>query len=392
MAVIDLSTRDLHVLNALAAELWLQLHEGPTQLAAIAALWAERYGIDPATALADASACIEPWAAQGWIGTDSLGRFFIDRTPMPPVAASDTGAARPAADLCHRRLDLPGAAVDLGFGVTQAAPGPSLMARAAGLFSGIPERTPQDPRSSAEVALVLDGERHLVGENDRWTAFDDPQAALGALIRAVYRAAYPDDPAFVMLHAAALVGAGSRDLTVFPGISGAGKSTLTAFLVARGWRYATDDFIALTRPVVGRGPVLLPMPNAVSIKEGSLALLAPLYPTLKALPPVTYGGKTGRFLPIDPAAHVSSPLPVARLVFPRYVPGAAARLDPLPKGAALLGLVEASFSAEGDEGSEGFDPLFDWLEQTATFSLVYDDLEEARRCLQTLTDTPASAP
>ncbi len=391
MAVIDLSTRDLHVLNPLAAELWLQLHEAPTELAAIAAIWAERYGIAPQTALADARACVETWAAAGWIGTDSLGRVFIDRAEKPPLAASVTGATRPAAELSRRRLDLPGAAVDLGFGVTAASPGPSLMDRAAGLFYGIPERPPEDPRHAADVALVLDGERHLVGENACWTVFDDQQAALGALIRAVYRAAYPDDPAFVMLHAAALVAPGSHDLTVFPGISGAGKSTLTAFLVARGWGYATDDFIALTRPVAGRGPVLLPMPNAVSIKQGSLALLEPLYPNLPALPPVTYGGKTGRFLPIDRAAHVASPLPVGRLVFPRYVPGASPRLDPLPKGAALLGLVEASFSAESEDGPDGFDPLFDWLERTATFSLVYDDLEEARRCLQALTDTPASA-
>ncbi len=79
------------------------------------------------------------------------------------------------------------------------------------------------------------------------------------------------DP-LVVLHAGgvALNGAG----VIICGPSGSGKTTLTAALVRAGFRYLTDEALAID-PATRR---LLPYPKALAIKRGSWGLLADLRP------------------------------------------------------------------------------------------------------------------
>ena len=84
------------------------------------------------------------------------------------------------------------------------------------------------------------------------------------------------DP-LVVLHAGgvALNGAG----VIICGPSGSGKTTLTAALVRAGFRYLTDEALAID-PATRR---LLPYPKALAIKRGSWELLADLRPSRSEL-------------------------------------------------------------------------------------------------------------
>ena len=86
------------------------------------------------------------------------------------------------------------------------------------------------------------------------------------------------DP-FVVLHAGgvALDGAG----VIISGPSGAGKTTLTAALVRAGFRYLTDEAVAID-PSTG---LVHPYAKALCIKRGSWELLADLRPPSSDLSP-----------------------------------------------------------------------------------------------------------
>jgi hypothetical protein len=141
---------------------------------------------------------------------------------------------------------------------------------------------------------------------------------------------------FLQLHAATLVRHGRA--VVFAGTSGVGKSTLAAALLARGWRYATDE-LTLIDPASGR---VMPFPKAVCIKSGSFGIVRglnlPLFRRrsyVKALK-----GEVGYVRPSDAGGNVlAEPAQVAAVVFPRYSATPTPRLKHLPRARSAFGLL-----------------------------------------------------
>ncbi len=393
LAVVDLVTSELCLLNQAAGALWLELYATPVARGELEASWARRFGLTPAAARADIEACIAEWQARGWIDHAAGERIWVSAAaPDPsPIRAIRVEPPTTGDVLSHRRLDLPGRPVDISFAATPGAGQPSLMARGIGLLSGVPERAATDETEPTRVTLLSDGIHHYVGVDGAWNTTDDSADALGLAIRSVFRSAYPDDDIIATLHAAALERGGA--ITILPGVSGAGKSTLTAFLVAHGWAYIGDDFLALASGTGHSEPRLLPLPNAISIKDGSVPILERFHPALRDLPRVSYGAKSARYLPIDRSRRFSGTATIERLVFPRYVQGSSAKFEPISTSAALLGLIEAGMTTMGVTRGDHFAMLFAWLERIAKFTLTYGSLEEAQRCLEaTNSQKGASAP
>lgn len=386
LAVVDLASGDLHLLNPAAARLFLELLDTPTAIDALASSWAEGFAPDRATALADIEACLMDWRRQGWIAALDDGRVMVSSAPAVTKAEQPNPAEPPLAPaFTTLPLRLGGRAIELALYRTEDEPRSTMVNRAEGLFSGI--AGDGAATSTTRIGLSSDGARHANGLDGEWTLAKDDVEALGIAITAIFAAAYPDARIVASFHAAAL--AHGDSLTLFPGVSGAGKSTLTAHLVARGWLYGSDDFASFAEAEDGTLS-LLPLHNAISLKEGSLAPLAADYPDLASLPTVAYGPKLGRFLVVPAARHITRPLAATRLVLPRYQPGAAASLTPITASEALLGLMEARFSTPFPHDRERFERVFDWVEAVPKFRLVYDDLEEARRWLERAIETPAS--
>lgn len=146
---------------------------------------------------------------------------------------------------------------------------------------------------------------------------------------------------FLQLHAATLARDG-QGLILAAG-SGAGKSTLAAGLLARGWKYLSDEF-ALIHPDTLQ---LHPFPKALCIKAGSFAIMErlglPLWRRrhyVKALK-----GAVGYLRPADlgPGA-VAAPVPVRWIILPQYRAGDRPRLYPLARAQVAFALAGYAFN------------------------------------------------
>jgi hypothetical protein len=145
----------------------------------------------------------------------------------------------------------------------------------------------------------------------------------------------------LLVHAAAAERDGA--VVVLPGDQGSGKSTLVAGLLRRGYRYVTDEALAIDT-ATGR---LRPYPKALSLEEGSWPLFPEMIPDLSAAQQ-TYAGAQWHI----PAAHLGAktmaPDAVPRVVLsPRYRAGAPTAVKPLRPAEGLVLLVENSFNGAG---------------------------------------------
>lgn len=148
-------------------------------------------------------------------------------------------------------------------------------------------------------------------------------------------------PRYLQVHASALSWKGAGVL--FPGSPGAGKSTLAAALLARGWSYATDEF-ALIDPDTRR---LVPYPRALSIKQGSVAVLRRLGLPVDDAVTCTTDAK-GPIRCLDPlrvrADALARPGPIRLIVFPRYARGRAPSIEPMTRAEAVFEMSRVCFN------------------------------------------------
>jgi hypothetical protein len=157
--------------------------------------------------------------------------------------------------------------------------------------------------------------------------------ALAHLLTDVNFNAVASRPDKLVLHAGAVTLRGSALL--LPGPSGAGKSTLTAALVARGFRYLSDEAAAVD-------PVSLeiePYPKPLMLSADSLAMLGRR----------DASGDAGGVKQVVASAAlragaVGRPAPARFLVFPVYEAGATSTLTPMSRAEALVEMAGCSFN------------------------------------------------
>ncbi len=140
---------------------------------------------------------------------------------------------------------------------------------------------------------------------------------------------------FLQVHAASLARAGQG--VVLAGPSGCGKSTLAAGLLARGWRYLSDEFALIDPDTLH----LHAYPKAVCVKAGAFDVIRRLDLRLsgdrhyvKALK-----GTVGYLSPADfgPDA-VADPCPIRHVLFPTYLESAQPRHRPMARGRTVFAL------------------------------------------------------
>jgi hypothetical protein len=180
---------------------------------------------------------------------------------------------------------------------------------------------------------------------------------------------------YLVLHAAVLERSGAA--LVLPAPPGSGKSTLCAGLVSRGWRLLSDE-LALLSPASGE---IVPLARPISLKNASIELIgrfaprefigAPVHDTLK-------GSVAHMKPPKESVRRESETAPPRWIVKPRYVAGAPAQLQPLPKARAFMQLVDSAFNYQF-HGVQGFDLLGRVVESCECYEFEYADLEEAVR-------------
>jgi hypothetical protein len=266
-----------------------------------------------------------------------------------------------------------------GLRVGETVPmGPAgLAARSAAMLQGYPAAAPGavppawlDIVATETLTLVREGTAPIAVGTDEIDA-------LNHVILALLRLAYPHEVPLGTFHAAAV---GQQQTILLSGVSGAGKSTLAAHLASEGWRYYGDDIVGLSS-----GGWVLPMPSAVSLKEGSWPVLRQAYPELDTLGTVHYHNKEARFLPVPSAADAETAARTVRAwVFSRYQPGATIQFEPIETIEALQSLIIGGFALSTGIDQAGVGVLLDLLTRAPKYRLVYGTLDEATTCLRSL--------
>lgn len=126
---------------------------------------------------------------------------------------------------------------------------------------------------------------------------------------------------------------------VLPAVMEAGKTTLVAGLIQRGFRYLTDEAVAIDPEDLA----LHPFPKPLSVDPGSWDVLKDLRPNVTAEeePYLTKQWQVvASEIHDDALAGVTTP---RLIVAPQYVEGAPTRLEPVSRGRTVMKLAESTF-------------------------------------------------
>ena len=194
---------------------------------------------------------------------------------------------------------------------------------------------------------------------------------------------------YLILHAAVLE-RGGRAL-VMPAPSGSGKSTLCAALLFRGWRLLSDE-LAIIEPATG---MLIPLPRAVSLKNASIEVIQRFVGDSMRFGSIvqdTSKGRVGHFAaPVEAVKRADEQAAPGWIVFPRYRSNTPAILADLPRGQALMRLIENAFNYNVHRHA-GFEALADLVQASVCHTFEYGDLEQAVTLFERMADgTPLSS-
>lgn len=187
---------------------------------------------------------------------------------------------------------------------------------------------------------------------------------------------------FLIIHAAAI----ERDgfTAILPGLPGAGKSTLCAALIHRGWRLLSDELTLISR----RDGAIHPLVRPVSLKNESIAIVKGFAPGAVFSRAAHDTAKGTVALMRAPQASIEQMTDgKARpgwVILPRFEPGAATTLEPMPKAAACMELATQSMNYAILE-RQGFELLTAALDGCLCYRFTYGGaLEEAARIFAAL--------
>ncbi len=184
----------------------------------------------------------------------------------------------------------------------------------------------------------------------------------------------------ILLHAAAVASAGRGFL--LPGPSGAGKSTLAAWLDHHGFACLSDEIVGVSA-VEAR---LLAFPRPICLEPDAQVVLRDVLDLARGEGRVLEA--EGALLVAPRCAVPPGPVPLARIVFPRYIPQARTTLRPLSQAAAAIGLLGSV--ANGRSRSDGgFAEVGNFVRRVPACELRHGDLDGcAEAILQALATDP----
>lgn len=177
----------------------------------------------------------------------------------------------------------------------------------------------------------------------------------------------------LVIHAAVIERGGRA--VVMPAPSGSGKSTLCAGLVNRGWRLLSDE-LALIHP---QTMSLTPLVRPISLKNTSIGVMREFVPegTFGSVVRDTTKGDIAHMSPPrESVARMGEQAMPAWVVLPRFMAGAAATMQPMPKARAFMHLLGQAFNYNVLSRG-GFDALGTLVDRCDAYEFTYSRLEDA---------------
>ena len=368
LLILDTASQRLFAFNDAARHVWDLIGDGRsgTDLVGEFAAW---WGIPASRAQDDVSSILAQWRDLGLL--DGRGRV-----PSPPVSSSPAarktapapGLRSASAWICTVR------GIAIQFAVENDA-APTIRS----LFAHL-ETPDARPQTRLEIRTAPNSDMQLVADGVERIRTSDAGQLVGALQQTVLERIHRDVDWLGLIHGAAIARDGKG--IGLAGASGSGKSTLAAGLLSAGFDYLADDMIALSAP----DGAIMPWPLPLSIKPGSLDVIAARHPELAQAPSYRTKGLDARLLVPADSAWDAKPVKLRTLVFPRFAVGATAGLQRISAFDAVERLL-------GDRIWLGY-PLTEarvaafltWLNEIPAYAIVYGELDDGVRLIESIPD------
>jgi hypothetical protein len=350
--VYDAAGKRLFALNAAAAFVWLSLRDSIPRDETVRDL-ASGFGLGAAEAEKWLELAIASFERAGFHEDAGSGLQINEDSPSQPPPAADA----PGNDyllLGQRvRIDAPAEALKLIDSMLGGLRQPAI-----GLDSKSPDLT---------LAVRPSGDGYCVSG----AGGDSPGMASELLAaeveQAMFQTIVPCIPHFLAFHAA-LLKRGETTL-LLPAPSGSGKTTLSSVLAAHGWSYGSDEMAFLDRDLRFQG---LPFPPC--IKEGNYSLIERWHPALRQAPEHARFGRRVKFLPLHAGQFREA---VATVVFPRFEPNGATRLENIESLTGLERLLTLCVYVPPGLTETDIARLVEWHGRATYFTLAFADPAEA---------------
>lgn len=233
-----------------------------------------------------------------------------------------------------------------------------------------------DPAGGGSVSAYSVLDRGEQARRGRWTVyFGDQRVSMSKTVTKAIsmvlwhinqEAVRATDTDMVVLHASAaeLDGVG----VVLPAPMESGKTTTVAGLIGAGFRYVTDEAVAISTDTGWVTPFAKPL----SIDHGSWEVLSHLQPAT-VLPAAIQWHVPAEDVRSGSTGDVMLP---RLIVSPRYRLGAETVLTPLGRAQMVVLLAESTFHFP-DHGARNFAALADLARRSDCYTLTIGDLDEA---------------
>jgi hypothetical protein len=266
----------------------------------------------------------------------------------------------------------------LGYTVCFRTPDPALDDYLDRLFGAFPAAD----RAEHEYVITPDGS----GEQYRLESNDDafgqgrhPESLVANVVTHVNRSAAAAAE-HVLVHAGGVERDGAA--VMLPANMERGKTTLTTGLVRAGFRYVSDEAVAIRRDTLD----VVPYPKPMSLDPGSWAL----FPEYEPHEPFGSDDYKATQWQVSPAAirpdAVAGPCRVRFVVFPDYDEDSTTELVPLSRAEALVELTKNTFRFD-QEGRPTLDVLAAVIREAECYRLPNNSLDAAVACIIGLTGT-----
>jgi hypothetical protein len=360
MALLHPNRRKLFVYNHSAHLIWRSM----TSPAAICLpkVLESRFGLAREQAERDVSAILSNWVDHGLAAN---GACDLDES-----AASSLSAPEPAKVASPRALSL----YRFGRLVVGLSAERAIEDAIAPLLAHV-----RVADAEPELVCVIGasgGNRYFLAADGRVTLDDiEAHVAIGAFFQTVIERLHAGMRFQAFVHAAAVTKDGRA--VIFPAASGSGKSTLTAYLVARGFQYSSDDLVPLAFENDGVAPFPLPL----SVKPGAAKVLARYFPAIDP-------GKRDAPQHLVFEAAFSAPFAQAKaIVFPRYSAESPTQFTQISVAEAFARLLSDRIFFGYPIDLAAVRGVIGLLGRVHRYELIYSDLEEAERCVSKVLTT-----
>ena len=320
----------LWVLNHTLAYIWHALADLHT-LNAVSRDLADTFGIDAATANADARNALAYFRKQGLL-EGTLPRDTHDPEYGAYLHATGQTLEQAWQPRHRHRIILTGRSIQCDLGDARQAEDFQR------LFGHLEDTCPP-VKADLSLAVTTAGQRFNVYFNGRLHQGNvTSNEVMPMLVSAIFMAAAKSLTDKTVLHAAVLVK--NARAILLPAFSGKGKSTLALLLTAHGWEFFSDELALIDSHTLQ----VHPFPFPFTIKTGTFDTLKQCFPHLAESPTYTReDGKQVKYFNPDSEKKRGEPAPIEAILFPGYERHANGSLTEIDNTSALKSLAETAF-------------------------------------------------